>query len=91
MNYFMKGIYMIEIMKARHSVRQYLNKPLEADTINEMKKEIEICNQESGLHIQLIVNEPKAFDGFMAHYGKFEGVTNYIAMIGKKSADLDET
>ena len=82
---------MIEIMKARHSVRQYLNKPLEADTINEMKKEIEICNQESGLHIQLIVNEPKAFDGFMAHYGKFEGVTNYIAMIGKKSADLDET
>lgn len=27
----------------------------------------------------------------MAHYGKFEGVTNYIAMIGKKSVDLDET
>lgn len=82
---------MIEIMKARHSVRQYLNKPLETNIINEMKKEIEFCNQESGLHIQLIVNEPKAFDGFMAHYGKFEGVTNYIAMIGKKSVDLDET
>lgn len=81
----------MEIMKARHSVRQYLNKPLEINIINEMKKEIEFCNQESGLHIQLIVNEPKAFDGFMAHYGKFEGVTNYIAMIGKKSADLDET
>ena len=57
MNYFMKGIYMIEIMKARHSVRQYLNKPLETNIINEMKKEIEFCNQESGLHIQLIVNE----------------------------------
>ena len=42
------------------------------------------------MHIQLIANEPKAFDGFMAHYGKFSGVTNYIAIIGKKSADLDE-
>ena len=26
----------------------------------------------------------------MAHYGKFSGVTDYIAMIGKKGADLDE-
>lgn len=26
----------------------------------------------------------------MAHYGKFSGVTDYIAMIGKKGPDLDE-
>ena len=26
----------------------------------------------------------------MAHYGNFENCTNYIAMVGKKSADLDE-
>lgn len=26
----------------------------------------------------------------MAHYGKFSGVKNYIALIGKKSAQLDE-
>ena len=26
----------------------------------------------------------------MAHYGKFNGVENYIALVGKKSADLDE-
>ena len=26
----------------------------------------------------------------MAHYGKFSGVQNYIALIGKKSSDLDE-
>ncbi|MEI3552822.1 MAG: nitroreductase family protein [Acutalibacteraceae bacterium] len=43
------------------------------------------CNQESGLHIQLVTNEPKAFDSFMAHYGKFKGVTNYLALIGKKN------
>ena len=26
----------------------------------------------------------------MAHYGKFSGVKNYIALIGKKSPSLDE-
>ena len=79
-----------EAMKVRHSVRQYEVRPLEAETVSELEKEISICNKESGLHIQLVKNEPKAFDGFMAHYGKFSGVTNYIAMIGKKGPDLAE-
>ena len=81
---------LIEAMKARHSVRQYMDKPLEKKAVEELQAEIDACNQESGLHIQLVRNEPKAFDGFMAHYGKFSGVTNYIAMIGKKGPDLEE-
>lgn len=80
----------IEAMQARHSVRQYLNKPLEADAIAALLEEVTACNKESGLHIQLVTNEPKAFNGFMAHYGKFSGVTNYFALIGKKEADLEE-
>lgn len=79
-----------EAMKARHSVRQYKNQPISAETISALQSEIDACNNESGLHIQLVTNEPKAFDGFMAHYGKFSGVTNYIAMIGKKESELDE-
>ncbi len=81
---------LIEAMNVRHSVRQYKNRPLDAEIISALQTEIESCNKESGLHIQLVTNEPKAFDGFMAHYGNFSGVTNYIAMIGKKGADLDE-
>lgn len=81
---------LLEAIKERHSVRQYQNKPLGEDIISELQKEVDECNQESGLHIQLVTNEPKAFDGFMAHYGKFSGVTNYFALIGKKSADLEE-
>ena len=80
----------MEAMKARHSVRQYMDKPLEKKAVEELQAEIDACNQESRLHIQLVRNEPKAFDGFMAHYGKFSGVTNYIAMIGKKGPDLEE-
>lgn len=81
----------LEAMNARHSVRQYTDKVLQSAEISALQKEIDACNQESGLHIQLVINEPKAFDGFMAHYGKFSGVTNYIAMIGKKGPALEET
>lgn len=80
----------IEAMNARHSVRQYENRALTGEQIAALQKEIEACNQEGGLHIQLVTEEPKAFDSFMAHYGKFSGVTNYFALIGKKSPDLDE-
>lgn len=79
-----------EAMEARHSVRQYQAEPLKPDAVSALTAEIDACNQESGLHIQLVTNEPKAFDGFMAHYGKFSGVTNYLALIGKKGPDLEE-
>ncbi|MGN1013878.1 MAG: nitroreductase family protein [Butyricicoccus sp.] len=79
-----------EAMTARHSVRQYESKPLEPELIAALQAEVDACNRESGLHIQLVTNEPKAFDGFMAHYGKFRGVSNYFALVGKKGADLDE-
>ncbi len=79
-----------EAMKERHSVRSYLDKPLEGNVLEELEKEIDKCNKESGLHIQLVKNEPKAFDSKMAHYGKFSGVKNYIALIGKKSSKLNE-
>lgn len=81
---------LIEAMKQRHSVRQYTDKKIEANILTQLQTEIDACNKEGGLHIQLVTDEPKAFDSFMAHYGKFSGVTNYIALVGKKSDKLDE-
>ena len=80
----------MEAMRARHSVRQYTDKPLEEAQIAALRQEIEVCNALSGLHIQLVTDEPKAFGGLMAHYGKFSGVRNYIALVGKKGPGLDE-
>lgn len=79
-----------EAMKERHSVRQYKQQPLSAEAVSALQAEIDACNRESGLNIQLVTDEPKAFNGFMAHYGKFSGVRNYIALIGKKDSLLDE-
>lgn len=80
----------IEAMQQRHSVRSYTDKRIPAETVDRLQEEISACNLESGLHIQLVTEEPKAFDGMMAHYGKFSGVRNYIALIGKSSGHLEE-
>lgn len=80
----------LDIMKARHSVRQYSAKKIEDEKKEILSALINECNRESGMHIQIFLDEPKCFDSMMAHYGKFSGVENYIALVGEKSAGLDE-
>ncbi len=79
-----------EAIKRRHSVRQYRPEAIEEDKIRLLAEEIEACNKEGNLNFQLILNEPRAFDSKMAHYGKFEGVSNYFALVGAKCKDLYE-
>ena len=80
----------LEAIRARHSVRQYLNRPLKPDELAQLRASVEDCNRESGLHIQLAVNEPRAFEGTLARYGKFSGVSNYFALVGKAGPELQE-
>ncbi len=80
----------LEAIRTRHAVRSYTDKEIESSILERIKSEIDICNKESGLNIQFFIDEPNAFDSMMAHYGKFSGVKNYIALIGKKSPDLQE-
>ncbi|MBP5508298.1 MAG: nitroreductase [Prevotella sp.] len=79
-----------EAIEARHSVRAYKEQPLAEDIVKVLEEEIVKLNTEGHLHMQLIVNEPKAFQGTMAKYGKFRNANNYIVMAGKKADDLDE-
>ena len=80
---------LMEAMNCRHSVRQYENRPIDPALLQELQAETDSCNREGQLHIQLITDEPKAFDGWMAHYGKFSGVTNYFALVGPKGSNLE--
>lgn len=80
----------LQAMKERHSVRSYTDRPIEGRIKDDLSSYIDDCNRDSRLHIQLVLDEPHAFDGFMAHYGKFSGVRNYIVLAGKKSPDLEE-
>lgn len=79
-----------EAIKARHSVRAYKDRPLSEGIVKQLEDKIEELNHEGRLHIQLIRNEPKAFQGTLAKYGKFRNVQNYIVMAGRKADDLNE-
>ncbi len=81
---------LMEAMKARHSVRRYTDKKIEGEVFDELSQVIEECNRDSGLNMQLCLNEPDAFAGMMAKYGKFNNVKNYIALVGKKDSSLEE-
>ena len=79
-----------EAISARHSVRAYKEQPLTDADAQALQDKIEQLNREGQLHIQLIRNEPKAFLGPFARYGKFRNVTDYLVMAGVKADDLDE-
>ena len=81
---------LLEAIEARHSVRAYKNQPLSEDIVKVLEEEIAKLNREGQLHIQLILNEPKAFQGTLAKYGRFRNVTSYIVMAGRQAHDLDE-
>lgn len=79
-----------EAILQRHSVRSYEDRPIEEETREALAALLDQCNRDSGLHMQLVLEEPQAFAGRMARYGKFSGVKNYIALVGPKGPDLEE-
>lgn len=79
------------LIKERHSVRQYMDKPIEAEKRTVLDELAAECNKESGLNIQVIYDDPDCFNTLLAHYGKFKNANNYIAIVGNKRIEnLDE-
>ena len=74
-------------MLERNSVRRYTDEPLKQEHIEAINSAIEKVNNESGLHFQIITNEPEAFLGKAASYGHFSGCTDYIVAVGPKGMD----
>ena len=80
-----------EAIRARHSVRKYLDMPITGEMKEKLEALIRKCNEESGLHIQLVLNDAECFRTLLAHYGWFENVNNYVAIVGSKELpDLEE-
>ena len=80
-----------EAIRARHSVRKYKDISIPEDLKKKLEALIRQCNEESGLHIQLVLNDPECFNTLLAHYGWFENVNNYLAIVGSGTLpDLEE-
>lgn len=91
----MAEMTLLEAIQARHSVRKYTDEPIPEDVLAVLRNKVWEVNKDTGLHIQLVTDEPKAFGGFKStsgvlSYGAFTGVRNYFVMAGKKGDDLDE-
>jgi len=75
---------LMEAIRQRRSVRRYQDTPIPGDVRDKLAAYAEQCSRESGLHIQLICNEPAGF-------GKtFPGAANYLAIVGPRGSDLEE-
>lgn len=77
----------LEAIKSRHAVRSFLDKPLDENAVQILQEEIKKCNEESGFNIQLVLNEPNAFQAEKPHYGQFKNCRNYLAIVGPKGED----
>ena len=80
----------IELMKLRHSVRKYQDKKIPEDVRKLLDEYTAELNERGRLNMQIIYDEPECFNTRLAHYGRFEGCSNYIAIIGRPAEDLDE-
>jgi len=80
-----------EAVRTRHSVRKYKDTPIPDGLVDELNALINSCNEESGLHLQLILDDPECFNTLLNHYGWFSNVRHYIAVAGPKALpDLEE-
>lgn len=77
----------LQMMKSRHSVRQYTEQKIEGETLDCLKAELILAEEKSGLKFQLLLNEPCAFDCCLSRKLGFKNANNYIAIIGKKTAE----
>ena len=71
-------------------MRSYTDQRIEGPVRDKLQLMVDQCSRESGLHIQLVLDEPRAFGGRMGGYGPFKNVRNYIALVGKKRKGLEE-
>lgn len=84
-----------EAMACRHAVRDYSDRPIDPDALDDLAQAIAQTNHDAGLHVQLIDTHETgadAFGGCPTHYGRFRNVRYCIALIGQdaKTTDADD-
>ena len=75
----------MDIIKSRHSVRQYLDKPIEAEKKEILLEFAEKLNEKYGTSVKIFFDDADGFKNAEAPYGLFSGCKNYIALIGRSA------
>lgn len=75
----------LEIMKARHSVREYDDRPIEEEKKNTLNSLKDKLNKEFGTNVQIFYDDKDGFKNSDVHYGNFCNCKNYIALVAKSA------
>lgn len=81
----------VETIRERHSVREYDGKPLARVEFDALGAVVEECARESGLNIQLVGDNPEAFN-VIAPFGLIRGCRTHVAFVvdDAKAGDVGE-
>lgn len=78
----------IDTIRARHSVREYLDKPLSGVQLAGLRRAVVEAEQKSGLDIQLVTDNPEVFQ-VVARFGLVRGASASIVFCAE-GKDADE-
>lgn len=74
----------MDTIRARHSVRDYEDKPIEGSKLYMLRSLVDDVAARSGLDIQLVRDNPEAFN-IVARFGLVRGASTHIAFLAKGS------
>lgn len=79
----------LDAIRARHSVREYEERPLEPEDLVALQDVVDDTVRKSGLNIQLLPNNPEAFD-LIARFGMISGCSTCIAFVAQGRSQDEE-
>ena len=80
---------MRQAMSERHTVRRYLDKPLEADVLARVRECLRVANERFGTDVRLVTDDASAFNAAL-RLVLAKGVRNYFVLAGDEDATLHE-
>lgn len=81
---------LLEAIRVRHTVRNYSGRAIEGEDLAQLSALIQRVNAEGGLNFRLINGVENALSPYRIRYGRWTGVSNYIAIVGQEAPDLEE-
>ncbi|MDO4290529.1 MAG: nitroreductase family protein [Eggerthellaceae bacterium] len=70
----------MKTIRARHAVRAYKDDAIKPDALKRLRTVVDEAARESGLNIQLVENNPEAFN-ILARFGVVRGARQYVALV----------
>ena len=80
----------LEAIYERHSVRNYLQKPIEQEKIKQLEAVIRQCNADGKLHFQFLPDAGKTFNRLLNRAMGLGSAPSVIACVGEEAPDLEE-